>query len=132
MQEALLQRAIELRQKSEEVEQQLNFVTEQIVDLENFSKSLDEIENSKENEMLAPLGRGVYTKVLRQKDQKLFVEVGAGVLVRKTPREAQEIIDDQLKKFIEARLHLSAQLQDYASQFREMLMQVKALKSKNN
>jgi prefoldin alpha subunit len=130
MEMELLQKAVMLKQQSEEVEKQLNFVSEQIDDLERFSRSLKELSEDKEKEILAPLGRGVYMKA-DKKSEKLFVEVGAGVLVRKTPQEAIDIIAGQLESFNAAKTQLAAQLQEFVQEFGRMLGEVERLKKGN-
>ena len=127
----ILQRAMTLKEQSEESENQLNFVMQQIRELLEFSKILEELEKNKEKEILAPLGKGVYAKADR-KDEKLFVEVGVGVVVRKTPKETKKVIEDQLKKFSEARIQLTAQLEVFKEEFRYMLEQVERLKKKRS
>jgi len=130
MEQELLQRAMELRQRSEESEQQLNFVVQQINELEDFGRSLGELARNKEKEILASIGRGVFVKAKREEDEKLFVEIGAGVVLRKTPEEAGEVIEGQLKKFREARVALSQQLEGFALEFQKMLKAVEEMKSK--
>src|SRR3989344_4083548 len=60
--------------------------------------------------------------------EKLFVDVGAGILVRKTPGETKEIIDGQIKKFNDARIRLKMELESFAGQFGEMMREVEKLK----
>ncbi|MFH1802134.1 MAG: prefoldin subunit alpha [archaeon] len=126
--QAILQRAMSLRQQSEDVEKQLQFVSEQIAELQQFSENLDVLKESKEKEMLADIGRGVRMKVTRSDDEKLFVEVGAGIVVRKTPDEAKKIVDGQVKKFQEAKMQLTSQLQEHAEEFRKMLSEVEKIR----
>ena len=126
--EELLEKAILLRQESEEIEKKLNFVNEQIKEMEQFIGKLDVLEKNDEKEFLANIGRGVYVKADRKENEKLFVEAGAGVVIRKTPKEAKEIVSGQIKRFIEARIHVTAQLEDYAAQFKEMIEQVEKLR----
>ncbi|MBU0760996.1 MAG: prefoldin subunit alpha [Nanoarchaeota archaeon] len=126
--EELLQRAVMLKQQSEEIEKQLDFVSEQIKDMEQFSENLGVLQDEGAGEILANIGRGVHMKVDTKEGEKLFVEVGAGVLVRKTPEEAREVVKEQIRKFNEARRQLTAQLQEYASQFNEMLKEIEKLK----
>lgn len=126
--QAILQRAMMLRERSEEIEKQLGFVGEQISELQQFSENLEILKKSGEREMLANIGRGVHMKVERKGDEKLFVEVGAGVVVKKTPEEAKEIVEGQVKKFQEAKVHLTSQLQGYAEEFRKMLKEVEKIK----
>jgi len=123
----LLHRAMLLKQQSEESEQQLKFVQQQIAELKSFMRTLEELERNKEGEILAPLGKGVYTKAER-KDEKLFVEVGANVIVRKTGAEAEKIIEEQIKKFTEVRIQLSAQLEVFREEFKKMLEEVERIK----
>ena len=125
----LLNRAIMMKEQSEEVEKQLNFIVQQVNELDEFGKTLDEFEDNNEKEILASLGKGVFAKADR-KEEKLFVEVGANVLVRKTPKEAKKIIYEQIKKFTEARVYLTAQLEAYKQEFTKMLNEVEKLKKK--
>jgi len=127
----MLQRAMQLRQESEEAEQQLQFIVHQIKELEKFGEDLEKLEKSKEKEMLTPLGRGVFAK-MEKKDEKLFVEVGAGVLVRKTNKETRTVIEGQLRRFQEARMSLNQQLQNYAVEFQTMLKNVEKIKNKKS
>ena len=53
MTEHILQRAIALKQQSEEIEKQLDFVNQQIKELEEFSENLRVLEENKEKEILA-------------------------------------------------------------------------------
>lgn len=126
--QAILHRAMQLREQSEEIEKQLQFVSEQISELQQFNANLEILKGSKEKEMLVNLGKGVHMKVSRIDDEKLFVEVGAGIVVRKTPVEAQEAVKKQIRKFQEAKIHLTSQLQEHAEEFRKMLKEVEAIK----
>ena len=124
----LLQRAMQLREQSEEIERQLEFVSEQITELRQFSANLEILKENKEKEMLANIGRGVHLKVSRADEEKLFVEVGAGIVVRKTPNETIKEIEKQIGKFAEAKMQLTAQLHKHAEEFRKMLKEVEGIK----
>lgn len=124
----ILQRAITLKEESEEIERQLQFVSEQVEDLAKFKEGLSELSGG-EKEILASIGRGVHVKAERKLDEKLFVEVGAGVVVKKSPDEISKIIDGQIKKFQEARLQLSAKLQEHANEFRKMLKEIEKVRN---
>lgn len=124
----ILQRAMQLRGQSEEIEKQLDFISEQIAELQNFNSNLEILKESKEKEMIANIGKGVHMKVLRAEEEKLFVEVGAGIFVRKTPSETQEAVLKQIAKFQEAKIHLTSQLHEHAEEFRVMLKEIEGLK----
>ncbi len=127
MEENILARAMQLRDESEEKEQQLRFVSEQIASLNEFKENLKELDKNTEREILAPLGRGVFVKS-ELKEKKLFVDVGAGVVLRKTPLEVGKIIDEQIGKFQEARVQIASLLESYALEFNKMLKEVEKLK----
>ena len=128
MEEELLYRAIEMKKKSEEAEKSLEFVSEQIAELGNFSKNLELLENEKEKEMLSHLGRGVFMKTDRKED-KFFIDVGAGVFLRKTNKETREVIAKQITKFNEAKVQIIAELESYAEQFKEMMGEFEKIKN---
>ena len=130
MEQEILQRAVMLRQQSEEVEKQLDFLKEQIAELEKFSESLKIIKENKNKEIIAPMGKGVYVKASRDEKEKLFVEVGAGILIRKTPEEAEKIIENQISKFNAVKIQLNQQLSEFAAEFGKMMEEIQKLKNK--
>ena len=130
MEQEILQRAIMLKQQSEEVEEQLDFLKEQIAELEKFSESLKIIKENKNKEIIAPMGKGVYVKASRDEKEKLFVEVGAGILIRKTPEEAEKIIENQISKFNAVKIQLNQQLSEFAAEFGKMMEEIQKLKNK--
>lgn len=129
MEQELLEKALMLKQHSEEVEKKLEFVNEQIAEMEKFCDGLEVLGKSGEKEILAPLGRKVYAKA-EKKDEKLFVEVGAGVVVRKTPDEVKEIVQGQVKRFAEARAQLLAQLGAFREEFGKMVEEIEKIRNK--
>ena len=98
----------EVHQQSQEVEEKLKIVEQQLSELEQFSVNLKDLEKNKSKEILASLGKGVYLKS-EIKEDKLFVEAGAGILVKKTPAETNEIIEDQIARLNEMKTQLVAE-----------------------
>ena len=119
---------MQLQRQSEEAEGSLRFLDDQIEELEKFSNSLNVLESSDESEMLASIGKGVYVKTALKKEEKLFVEVGKGIVVRKKPAEAKETITEQIRKFKNVRVQIAAQLNDYTLQLKEMISEIEKLR----
>ena len=120
----LLLKATIMERQSRELEQNLQIVDQQIRELNSFSDSLKSFDSRDEKEIFAPFGKGVYSKAtLHEKD--LLVNVGAGVFVKKSPKETIAAIDSQLSQLKEARRHLSMQLEAYAQNFRSLLAEFK-------
>jgi prefoldin alpha subunit len=105
-QEELMMELYKAQQQSKDLEEKMKMVEQQLTELQHFSFNLEELKNKKENEMLASLGKGVFIKT-EIKDDKLFVDVGNGVFLRKTLDEANEVVADQIKKLSEMKLQLA-------------------------
>lgn len=120
-QEDLIQASF-IEREAKEVQEKLSFVEQQIIELETFKENLMHLDSVNEKEMLSSLGKGVFIKT-EIKDKKLFVNVGHGILVRKTASEAQHIIENQIKTFHEARIALEKQLQILNSKINQIIAQ---------
>jgi prefoldin alpha subunit len=123
----LLQKAQMMQRQSEEAERGLQVIDEQINELEKFNDNLDFLDKSKEKQILANLGKGVFVKS-DIKDKKLFVEVGAGIIVRKSAIETRGVIEKQIKKFKEARIQILGQLEEFRGEFGRMVEEIEKLK----
>lgn len=113
-----------LQQQSNEIKVHLDFIIAQITELEIFSKDLSLLKEEEKEETLSYIGRGVYlpSKIT---DKKLFVEVGSGVIVRKTIEETLSIIENQTKSLKESKLHLTGELDKYAEMIYSAIEKVK-------
>ena len=133
MEENILAQARALQEKSEETELGLVFVEEQIRELELFQENLKLFEQGDKKEILASIGRGVSIPA-QITDTTLFVEVGAGVVLRKTPAETRTIIREQLTKFDSVRAQLQQQLQLCVGELEMMMKDIQMIKKelKNN
>jgi len=103
--EELLIKLSLLEQQANEQAERIQAIDNQINELESLKLSLIKINKSKEKEMLAPLGRGIFLKT-EIKDEKVFVNVGSKTLVKKTPKEAEGIIDNQISEMENVKHHL--------------------------
>ena len=96
-------------QSSKEIEERSNFVDQQMSEIRNLVDELESVESMENKEMLSPLGIGTFLKT-EITDKKLFVNVGQGVLVRKTIPETKEILEVQIKKLLTTKEELARQL----------------------
>jgi prefoldin alpha subunit len=107
----------------QDLSEKMEYVSQQLSELEEFSGNMKFIKNSKGKNLFAPLGRGIYVKSSSQ-DDDLFVNVGAGVIVKKTPEETSKIIENQIKSFHEAKTSLMEQLEIYKNLMNQTLVQL--------
>ena len=111
----------------QEISEKLDYVSQQLSELEEFHGNMKFIKDSKGKELFAPLGRGIYVKSSSQ-ENNLFVNVGAGVIVKKTQEETSKIIENQIKSFHEAKTSLMGQLEIYQNLLSQALAQIERLK----
>lgn len=123
MDQNLIIQAAQLQRQHEELSQHLEIVARQIEELETFNKQLNNLKNAKGREILASIGKGVRAKT-QILDDKLFVEVGSGVIVKKTPEQTQEVIQEQIKKLIKFKIQLTANLEQYQAVFQQIVQQL--------
>jgi prefoldin alpha subunit len=117
-----------IEQRSQEIKQQIEAVDNQVSELENLKSCFKNIEKSKNKEMLANLGRGVFIKT-KIDDEKLFVNVGSKIVVRKTPEEASKIIDGQIKEMNELKEEFVHNLEHLNSELAELVDEAKEEKN---
>ena len=127
--QALFMQASQIEQQSQQAQQHLQMIEEQIKELDDFKSHLDSIKNKKDTEMLAGLGKGVFVKTDLKSDQ-LYVNVGSGVVVQKTPDQAKTTIDSQIKQLQEARLHLTAQIETLNQTLMSLFQEVQKAQEK--
>lgn len=120
--EELIMKLSVLQQEAGKIEEQIQLVNQQIQEFEGLKSSLEKFENGQE--MLAGLGKGVYFKC-KTEDDKLLVNIGENVVLRKTRKETAKIIDKQilnLEKFKENLLNqiekINLELQKIVSEAR--------------
>lgn len=110
-----------LEQQAEERRSQIEELDGQRMDMINLKNSLQELDKgSKNQEILANLGRGVFIKA-KVEDEKLFVNVGSKTLARKTFKEAVEIIDNQLAEIERIKAELMGNIEEINAQLYKLL-----------
>lgn len=129
MDQELLMKASLLERNSQELETHLQFINNQITELELFNVNLGTLQDSSEKEILSSIGKGVYAKA-NLVDKDLFVEIGAGVIIKKTPQEIKSIIEGQVKTLEETKLRLMAQLEAYNESLQELMRDLEAAAKK--
>jgi prefoldin alpha subunit len=104
-----------------ETAQQVQVVEQELAELNDFAVSLEHLSKSDEKKMLAPLGRGIYVPAERIVGESLFVEVGAGIVVRKKIPSALEIIKSQISQLSALLSQLRTQETFYEAQLRQLV-----------
>jgi len=125
MDQEQLQKAQVLEYHLKQTEQQIELVKQQYAELEQTQAQLQTLETNDTKEILASLGKGLYLPtIIREK--RLFVEVGAGVIVRKTPEETKKVVQEQLQHLHTIKEQLAANFDFYLNQLSQMIQEIEA------
>ena len=115
----------EIERVARELEENLQLIEMQIEELTAFNNSLEFLMKSKDKEMLSSIGKMVYIKTAIEDKKRLFIDVGAGVVVKKTPEETIEIVKEQILRLQEARVQISSQLEIYRGKLQEFIEEIR-------
>lgn len=128
MDQKLIIEANEIQQKSQELSQNLEFIDSQLSELSDFILTVESISKSEDNSTLTTLGKGVYIKsALMEKD--FYVDVGVGVIIKKSSSQTLDIIYSQIDKLKSARTSILSELDSLQNRFAEVLQ---IIQSKDN
>jgi prefoldin alpha subunit len=108
-QEELFYKASLLEKNLAELEQTLKLIDNHLFQLENFKESFKFL-SQPEKEMLVPVNPGVFLKATPL-NFDFFVNVGAGVIIKKSPEQTNELILEQYSKLKETRLKLFSEFE---------------------
>jgi len=112
-----------LQNQGEEIRQQLDLIDKELAELINFRNNLNGLKSSNENIMLSTIGKGVFMKT-QILDRQLFVEVGKGVVVKKSPEEVYKIVGEQINKFSDVREKLMYKFDVIAMTLQRILSEI--------
>lgn len=97
-----------LEQQIMAIQQQLQAVEQAIVDMASLDLGLDEIK--KDKEILAQIGKGIFTKA-KLISEELTVDIGGKNYVKKSIPDTKKLIQEQIKKLEEVRKSLNQELE---------------------
>ncbi len=99
-----------LEQQAREIQQQVSLVNQKINELSVLKISLEKLHETREKEFLAPLGEGVFVKA-KLEEKELFVNVGSKIIVRKSIKDTEAIIDKQQGQLEDVRAELEGNIE---------------------
>jgi prefoldin alpha subunit len=110
-----------IEREARALEENLQFVDAQLWELENFSNTLRGIMENENKEILSSIGGRAFVKSKIEDSKKLFIEVGAGVVVEKSPEDTLEVVKEQSSKLKEIRVQIVSQLEIYHRKLEEFI-----------
>lgn len=119
-----------IEQEANRLEQQMQIMDQQIQEMQAIKASLENIEARKgEGELLSNLGKGIFIKT-EIKDKDLFINVGKNVIVKKTPKETINVLDDQVKKLIAGKEEIISKIEELRGEMQALIGEAEKAKQK--
>ncbi len=120
-----IEQALSLEKYVAALEQHHEIIEKQILELEHFLISLEKLDKSSDKDFLASLGKGVYLPST-MKEKKLFVEIGADVVIQKTPQQVKEVIVEQITRLRESSRTIAVQREFSANHLNDLMRSLEA------
>ncbi len=85
-------------QRIKQLEAQINAIQKQAGEMQGITESLETIDKSeKENEVLLPIGRGIFVKN-KITSKNVLLNIGSGVVIEKNAKDTIKLVNEQTRK----------------------------------
>jgi len=111
MKENYIMKLTLLEQKSQKLEEELKGIGQQINELALLKEDIKKIKESKEDEMLSGLGKGIFIKT-KMLEREFVVNVGSNILLKKSPAQVLELIEEQVKQLSEMKTKVVDEIEE--------------------
>lgn len=120
--EEYLLKLVALEQEISRLEQQMQIIEQKALEMQSLQRGLQELEKSKEKQMLANIGNNIFikTEIL---DKKLLVDVGNRTFIKKNVSETLKIVEEQLNKLAEAKNKIMGNMQEIQRQTEDVIVE---------
>lgn len=126
MNEEMLREAGKLHQEIQQMEQHSSLIDDELISLEKLYLGLANFETGKE-EVLASMGKGIFFPA-KITGIEMFVEVGAGIVVKKNKEEVRKLIEKQIDRMRKSRIFLRQELETRFSALQEFMQELEKQK----
>tara|TARA_Y100000310_G_C20529496_1_gene737708 strand:+ start:313 stop:681 length:369 start_codon:yes stop_codon:yes gene_type:complete len=114
----------ELGQRMKFLEQQLEQLQHQANELEQVRDSVEEMAKAGEGqELLIPLGAGVFTKAKVSDNKKVLMNVGSKVVVEKDLASAKVLVEGQMAELDKIKEQMTQEMTNIGQQLQMMQLQ---------
>ena len=104
-----------IEQHTKQFQKQLESMTQQMLEMKATVNSLDEFSNVKKGQkILVPLSSGLFANATIEDTSQLLVNVGAGVVVTKDIKSAQNLISGQIEQMKQVQNKMMGELEKLA------------------
>ena len=105
-----------------QIQEQLRAVEQAVLDLSQINLGLDELVGKTNEEIMAPIGKGIFVKA-KLISEELTVDVGGGSLVKKNIPDTKKMIQEQIQKLNGMKIELEGGLNKINDELTQTMIQ---------
>ncbi len=128
-QQQLIMQLVSLQEEAKRIEATIQDIDARAQEFQDLKQSVEKLEDEQGKDILAPVGRGIFFKS-ELKEKKLYVNVGSDIVVKKNPKQAAEIVGNQIKELENLRDNLFSEMQKINLQMQGLVEKAEKSKSK--
>ena len=114
------------------LENQFSYLQATIVDFSQAKITIEKIkETTNGSEILIPIGGGTFSFATLKDHERILTDIGAGIIIEKTPEEAINIIEKRIEDLQKNQDALSSLSQKLNNEMEEVSMKAQQLLSNN-
>ena len=108
------------KEQLSQLDMQSQYIQATIMDYNKARLTIEQLNKlEKEIEMIFPIGGGTYLNSTTKKQEKILVDIGAGIITEKTYEEAIKKIDEKIQNIEKSLAKLSEMMQNIQKQGEE-------------
>ncbi len=108
------------KEQLNQLEMQSQYIQATIMDYNKARLTIEQLNKlEKEIEMIYPIGGGTYLNSITKKQEKILVDIGAGIITEKTYDEAIKKIDEKIQNIEKSLAKLNEMMQNIQKQGEE-------------
>jgi len=110
------------------IETQFQYLQATIMDFTQAKITIEKLsEVKKSTELLVPLGGGTFAFATTKNTSKILTDVGAGIVIEKTPKDAIDIIQKRIEVLEQSQKNLTTMSQQIQQQMNEVSMKAEQM-----
>ncbi len=111
-----------------QIEKQLELIEAQVLEALTIINALDELKSSKQGaKSLAPVANGIFVEAKLENIQDLLVNVGGGIVVKKSVDETKSMLQNQVSELRSAEQELLVQFEQFSAKAQGMQKELQLL-----
>jgi prefoldin alpha subunit len=105
------------KEQLNQLEMQSQYIQAAIMDYNKARLTIEQLNKiEKETEMIIPIGGGTFINTIAKKQEKILVDVGAGIITEKTYEEAIKKIDERIQNIEKSQTKIDEMMQNIQKQ----------------